>query len=84
MLNPAVTQQTIGSTICVSGYTKTIRPPPSYTTSLKVAQIASYGDSDTNTANYEEDHVESGVEQLTGYVLAGQIVSDASVEACPS
>lgn len=42
--------------ICVPGYTKTIRPPASYTTSLKVRQIAAYGYADTNPAHYEEDH----------------------------
>src|SRR5215510_5854842 len=31
VLNPAVTQATIGTTICVRGWTATIRPPPSYT-----------------------------------------------------
>ena len=36
-LNPAVTQATIGSTICVPGYTKTIRPPVSYTDALRLA-----------------------------------------------
>jgi hypothetical protein len=55
--NPDVTQSTIGSTICVSGWTKTVRPPTSYTTPLKVQQIAEYGYSDTNTADYEEDHL---------------------------
>jgi hypothetical protein len=55
--NPAVTQDTIDSTICVPGYTKTIRPPVSYTNPLKVRQIAEYGYSDTNTADYEEDHL---------------------------
>src|ERR1035437_3182978 len=34
-LNPAVTQATIGMTICVSGWTTTVRPPTSYTTPLK-------------------------------------------------
>ena len=55
--NPDVTQDTIQNTICVSGYTKTIRPPASYTDALKVQQIAQYGYSDTNTADYEEDHL---------------------------
>lgn len=55
--NPAVTQATIGSTICVSGYTTTIRPPTSYTNKLKVSQIAQYGYADTSTADYEEDHL---------------------------
>ena len=55
-LNPDVTQDTIDSTICVSGWTSTIRPPVSYTNPLKVQQIAEYGYSDTSTADYEEDH----------------------------
>jgi hypothetical protein len=55
--NPDVTQSTIGSTICVSGWTSTVRPPTSYTTPLKVQQIAEYGYTDTSTADYEEDHL---------------------------
>lgn len=56
-LNPAVTQATIHSTICVSGYSTSIRPSTSYTNALKVQQIAEYGYSDTSTADYEEDHL---------------------------
>jgi hypothetical protein len=56
VLNPDVTQGTIDSTICVSGWTSTVRPPTSYTNRLKVQQIAEYGYSDTSTADYEEDH----------------------------
>jgi hypothetical protein len=55
--NSAVTQSTINSTICVSGWTATVRPPSSYTTALKIQQIAEYGYSDTATADYEEDHL---------------------------
>jgi hypothetical protein len=55
--NPAVTQATIRSTICVSGWTATIRPPSSYTTNLKIQQIGDYGYADTSTASYEEDHL---------------------------
>jgi len=55
--NPDVTQDTIQTTICVSGYSKKIRPPVSYTDPLKVKQIAQYGYSDTNTEEYEEDHL---------------------------
>ena len=58
-VNPAVTQATIGSTICVSGWTATIRPPSSYTTGLKEQQLATgyayHGD--TSTGDYEEDHL---------------------------
>src|SRR5713226_8498906 len=56
VLNPAVTQATIKQTICVSGWTATIRPPSSYTSALKVQQIAAEKLPDTNPADYEEDH----------------------------
>jgi hypothetical protein len=57
--NPAVTQATIHRTICRTGYTRTIRPPSSYTTALKVSQLASgytYR-GQTATSAYEEDHL---------------------------
>jgi hypothetical protein len=57
--NPSVTQADIGRTICVSGWTATVRPPSSVTTKLKVAQLAS-GYSyrgETATGDYEEDHL---------------------------
>lgn len=34
-LNPAVTQATVDETICVKGWTKSVRPPVSYTNSVK-------------------------------------------------
>ena len=40
--NPQVTQATIGSTICVSGYTSSIRPPSSITSVEKTASKAAY------------------------------------------
>ncbi len=55
--DPRVTQDNIYQTICVSGYTKTVRPSVSYTNKLKVEQIKEYGYSDTNTRDYEEDHL---------------------------
>ncbi|MEW1657688.1 hypothetical protein [Streptomyces sp. NPDC093707] len=55
--NPDVTQSTIDSTICVPGWTTTVRPPVSYTNPLKIQQIGEYGYSDTDTADYEEDHL---------------------------
>jgi hypothetical protein len=55
--NSDVTQSTIHSTICVSGWTSTVRPPTSYTNPLKVQGIADYGYSDANLADYEEDHL---------------------------
>jgi hypothetical protein len=56
-LNPAVTQANIRSTVCVSGWTDTIRPPTSYTNKLKVEQIAQYGYTAASVALYEEDHL---------------------------
>jgi hypothetical protein len=55
-INPSVTQADIFTTICKSGYTKTIRPPVSYTDALKREQIQAYGYTDTNLYDYEEDH----------------------------
>jgi hypothetical protein len=55
--NPAVTQATIHTTICVSGWTATIRPPSSYTTALKIRELAIYAFSDRRLADYEEDHL---------------------------
>jgi len=55
--NASVTQSTIHSTICVSGWTDTVRPPTSYTNPLKAKGIIDYGYSDTNLSDYEEDHL---------------------------
>jgi hypothetical protein len=57
--NPAVTQANIRRTICVSGYTKTVRPPASFTTALKRNQLASgYAYRGVMaTSYYEEDHL---------------------------
>jgi hypothetical protein len=52
-----VKQATIGSTICVSGWTRTIRPPASYTTALKKQQLAAWHYADQNPSHYEEDHL---------------------------
>ena len=54
-LNPKVRQSTIKMTICKSGWTKTIRPPTSYTNSLKIQQMVLYGEGGS-PSNYEEDH----------------------------
>jgi hypothetical protein len=55
--NPDVTQSTIGSTICVSGWTATIRPPSSYTTALKNKQKIDYGEAAIPNSALEEDHL---------------------------
>ena len=56
-INPNVTQDNIQSTVCVKGYTKTIRPPASFTNKLKKRQIRGYGYADLNPKHYEEDHL---------------------------
>ncbi|HEY8630878.1 MAG TPA: hypothetical protein VIL73_10145 [Gaiellaceae bacterium] len=56
VLNPKVRQATIGNTICKSGWTKTIRPPVSYTNALKVQQMVLYGEAGS-PSDYEEDHL---------------------------
>ena len=57
LADPRVTQDNIHSTICVSGYTTTVRPSSSYTDALKRQQIRAYGYSDILPADYEEDHL---------------------------
>ena len=52
-----VTQATISSTICKTGWTATIRPPASYTNALKRAQLAEWHYADQNPSHYEEDHL---------------------------
>jgi len=55
-IDPQVNDYNIDSTICVPGYTKTVRPPSSYTHALKIKQMREWklqGD----PSDYEEDHL---------------------------
>jgi hypothetical protein len=54
-LNPMVTQANISTTICVPGWTRTVRPPLSYTSTLKRRQIAERHLPGA-LADYQEDH----------------------------
>jgi len=56
-LNPGVTQENIGDTICMAGWTRTDRPPVGYTEDLKRRQIREYGYADRRLGYYEEDHL---------------------------
>ena len=56
VLNPDVTQATIGTTICRHGWTRTIRPPTSYTNELKRKQMREYGVGGA-LSDYQEDHL---------------------------
>ncbi|TML97834.1 MAG: hypothetical protein E6G03_01730 [Actinobacteria bacterium] len=56
VLNPDVTQANIDTTVCVHGWTKTIRPPTSYTNDLKRKQMREYGVGGA-LDDYQEDHL---------------------------
>jgi hypothetical protein len=56
VLNPDVTQANIDMTICRHGWTKTIRPPTSYTNDLKRKQMREYGVGGA-PSDYQEDHL---------------------------
>jgi len=55
-VDPRVTPATLGSTICRSGYTRTVRPPSSYTESLKRQGLRAYG-RQGRLSDYQEDHL---------------------------
>lgn len=54
-LNPEVRQSNIQTTVCVSGYTKTIRPPTSYTGYLKRAELR-WRKMPGSVSEYQLDH----------------------------
>lgn len=54
-LNPAVTQATIGVTICQRGWTSTVRPPQAITGPEKRASMKAYGHGQ-RVSGYEYDH----------------------------
>lgn len=56
-IDPRVTQANLEQTICQLGYTRTIRPPMSYTERLKREGIIQYGYADRRLSHYEEDHL---------------------------
>jgi hypothetical protein len=56
VVNPEVRQETIGGTICRRGWTRTIRPPTSYTAELKLRQMGEYGVVG-DPSGYQEDHL---------------------------
>lgn len=54
--DPRVTQDNIHQTICVSGYSKSVRPSSSITSSMKKISMQQYGFTDSSS-NYEYDHL---------------------------
>jgi hypothetical protein len=56
VLNPDVRQDTVAETICVTGWTRTIRPSTDYTSALKIEQMREYGLAG-EPSDYQEDHL---------------------------
>jgi hypothetical protein len=56
-LDPAVTQDNISQTICVPGYTRTVRPPASYTNRIKREQLDTYYKGQGEMSSVELDHL---------------------------
>ena len=56
VLNPDVTQANVNQTICVTGWTRTVRPPVEYTNALKVKQMRAYHEPGS-PSDYQEDHL---------------------------
>lgn len=55
-IDTAVTQADIGSTICSSGWTSSVRPPESMTETAKYQSMDAY-DSPGSASEYEYDHL---------------------------
>jgi hypothetical protein len=56
-LNPDVTERNIRQTICVPGYTATVRPSSSYTNGVKAKLLRENGIDESMMRYYELDHV---------------------------
>ncbi len=56
-LNPDVSQNTIAETICVPGYTKTVRPSTGYTNGVKHKLMREAGIDESLISDYELDHL---------------------------
>ncbi len=55
-INPEVTQENIGETVCMSGWTNTIRPPGSFIAELKCQQMRARH-LPGSPGEYHEDHL---------------------------
>ena len=57
MLNPDVRPDTIDQTICVPGYSSSVRPSTTYTNGVKTKLLRKSGTDAANASEYELDHV---------------------------
>lgn len=55
--DPRVTQATLRSTVCVPGYTASVRPSTGYTNPVKDRQMSAYGYAGRARADFELDHL---------------------------
>lgn len=56
-LNPAVTQENIDETICVRGWTKTVRPPFQVSNAIKLTKLRERGLTEADKSRFELDHI---------------------------
>ena len=56
-INPEVNQANIHQTICVPGYTKTVRPSTVYTNGVKRRLLRESGIDESHRTEYELDHI---------------------------
>ncbi|HYN27646.1 MAG TPA: hypothetical protein VES94_05045, partial [Burkholderiales bacterium] len=57
VFNPDVTQETIGQTICVPGYTKAVRPPITFINRVKETLLTRAGRDHAEASRYKLDHI---------------------------
>ena len=74
-INPHVTQDNAALTVCVAGWTRTIRPAPSYTSRLKAQQMRALH-LPGSARDYEEDHL---VQPYHGFFTC---LTESSVVEC--
>jgi hypothetical protein len=56
-LNPDVTEDSARQTICVPGYTETVRPSSTYTNGIKAKLLRESGLDESSMSEYELDHI---------------------------
>jgi hypothetical protein len=56
-VDPAITPQNLQTTVCVKGYTASVRPDKKYTNRLKRAHLRQYNYADRDPRLYEQDHL---------------------------
>ena len=56
-INTQVNQRNIETTVCLKGWTKTMRPPASFTNGIKHIKFRQYGIAESELDNFELDHL---------------------------